>query len=1085
MKRSLNYSLCSTRAFLACGILCAALHPVRAAQLAQPGDAFDAVPFGFPIAPEGKSLGGVRWAEPRKIRRVVVTFAGDGPLAGSDQVRLQYWHASWDGAPEPIAAEKGAGRVGWEQMDDWTNGKWNDAVTHVESRGRKCTFTFAPTGEKEFPQSMPGVTYRKTLQLRLVSESDLPRLARLQAFTDAVYRPLSVRILFGRPVNQGILLSESEQGHLEVFNGAVLAVRGMGGAEADDDHLSWKAPSQAQACVETDLLVAVDALASHFDRTIVTVRSNDRPFSFATEEIAAGQRILVDDLGVLVVPSGDPISLEGYRTMRKEFPGQTVYGRVFDQPEQTLKSAWDAMPLKRPLYFVHGLPGNRNAMHQNPDGAVVIGSRKRWFNLPRSAKDTPRKKWGGELLTLGFGFPNDEHVNQRALKDGYLPLLTTWYRNGSLSYEQHTILDTLRGGLENVTLDDPSLLLMHVRIANTSMSEKATASLLLTSKSAEPPEKLTFDQGRVLGVWQNKLVLRYVAKGLDKGKIDSAESGLHWTLALAPGEIHDVYFLIPSITLDQEAEIAPLFQRDFTSDAVRVCRYWQEVTAKGCEIRTPEPWLNDFFKAHVRHMLVNSFKEIGSDRLHAHVGTFAYGVYPDESVMMINNLDLRGYHDEARRCYQSFLDYQGTVPMPGNFKTTKGLFYGSGGHQDGGYNKSHAWVMWGMAQHWAYTRDRTWMEAVAPKLIKSCDWITRERQATMKTNSSGSRPLEYGFLPSGSLEDVTDYWSWLVTNACTDWGFRALAGALADYGHPEAQRLQKDSKAFHEDLMRGFEESRVLAPVVRLRDGTCVPKYPSRLYERGRSHGWLRETLEGSIHLLITDLIDQRSPQADWILKDFEDNLYISQDYGYAIPSFNVFWFSRGGFSMQPNLLGGPLPYLYRDEIKHFLRAYFNSLVSSFYPDIRMCNEHCLPELGYPAGDHFKSSDEAQSNYWLRLMFVSELGGDLYLGQAIPRDWLGRGQSIGIDRAATYYGPLSLNLTPEADGGRMRASLDRPQQQDGVNPRTIYLRLRHPKEKKIKEVTVNGQPHAQFDPQKEWVILPGNLTERIEVIASY
>ena len=49
-----------------------------------------------------------------------------------------------------------------------------------------------------------------------------------------------------------------------------------------------------------------------------------------------------------------------------------------------------------------------------------------------------------------------------------------------------------------------------------------------------------------------------------------------------------------------------------------------------------------------------------------------------------------------------------------------------------------------------------------------------------------------------------------------------------------------------------------------------------------------------------------------------------------------------------------------------------------------MCNEHSLPELGYPAGDHFKTSDEAQSTYWLRLMFVHEQGDDLYLGQAIP-----------------------------------------------------------------------------------------------------
>ena len=34
-----------------------------------------------------------------------------------------------------------------------------------------------------------------------------------------------------------------------------------------------------------------------------------------------------------------------------------------------------------------------------------------------------------------------------------------------------------------------------------------------------------------------------------------------------------------------------------------------------------------------------------------------------------------------------------------------------------------------------------------------------------------------------------------------------------------------------------------------------------------------------------------------------EDNLYISDTYGYDIPNFANLWFSRGGFSMQANEL--------------------------------------------------------------------------------------------------------------------------------------------------------------------------------------
>jgi len=374
------------------------------------------------------------------------------------------------------------------------------------------------------------------------------------------------------------------------------------------------------------------------------------------------------------------------------------------------------------------------------------------------------------------------------------------------------------------------------------------------------------------------------------------------------------------------------------------------------------------------------------------------------------------------------------------------------------------------------------MERAAPKLVKACDWVIRERRETMTPNADGTRPIEFGFLPAGGLEDVQDYWHWLATNACTVWGFDALADALADFGHPQAPRLKKEAQAYHDDVVRGLEESRIRTPVVRLRDGTYVPKYPSHLHQRGRSVGWIRETLEGSILLLLTGLVAPDAPQAAWIVKDYEDNLYISDEYGYSIPVFDQFWFSRGGFSMQANLLDGPIAYLVRDDAKHYLRAFFNGFASAFYPEIRMCNEHSNPELGYPAGDHFKSSDEAQLTYWLRLMFVHEQGDVLHLGQAIPRDWLAPGKTVGIERAATHFGPLSLRIESQVDRGQITTTLDPPQRN---RPKAIYLRLRHPQAKSIQSVTLNGKKFDRFDAKQEWIVLPGTLEGLQKVVARY
>jgi hypothetical protein len=233
---------------------------------------------------------------------------------------------------------------------------------------------------------------------------------------------------------------------------------------------------------------------------------------------------------------------------------------------------------------------------------------------------------------------------------------------------------------------------------------------------------------------------------------------------------------------------------------------------------------------------------------------------------------------------------------------------------------------------------------------------------------------------------------------------------------------------------------------------------------------------------LIDGLIPADSPEAEWIMKDYEDNLYISDRYGYSIPVFDEFWFSRGGFSMQANLLEGPVAYLYRDEPKHFLRAYFNGFASAFYPEVRACNEHSRPELGIPFGDYFKSSDEANVTTWLRLMFVHEQDSNLYLGQAIPRDWLDRGQRVGIERAASYFGPLTFWIVPHLDQGEIHATLTPPERN---RPAAIYVRLRHPQNKAIQSVTVNGKSYDKFDAAKEWIILPGDVQGVQEIVARY
>ncbi|MBN2271854.1 MAG: hypothetical protein JXN61_14650, partial [Sedimentisphaerales bacterium] len=471
----------------------------RSEQMAS-DEACDIAPFGFRVSDADGGWYGIRWAEPRKVRRVIVRFEEGQSLPDPCDVKLQYWHRTWDGKADPILAERGAGGVGWDAMDDWTNGKWIDGRASVNENGRAWTFTFLPITSKELKGVQgSGVPYRKTLWIRLLFARPVSQPRSLQVLTESAYQPLKVHIHFGKPALSAVKTAGTETGRLEVYNGRLVDLRPIDDAPVKiSPDLEWSLPAGVDAGIEADILMARDPADDRYDRTVATVRSNRRPFSFAADEVARGDRILVDDLGVLVTRAQDAITLGGYReALATGFRGRTVYDRVKDAREQTLSRAWNDMPLKRPLWFVHGLPGNRNTMRHHPNGDIDVTAVGRWFGVQRSTRDSDRKQWNGDMLGISFGFPDETLRGGRKLEEGYLPLVHTWWQDGPVYYEQTTILDALDADLNDIDLDDPTVLLVTIRMVNVSQTQRASAKLRFAS-SAGGEGKLTIQQGRAV-----------------------------------------------------------------------------------------------------------------------------------------------------------------------------------------------------------------------------------------------------------------------------------------------------------------------------------------------------------------------------------------------------------------------------------------------------------------------------------------------------------------------------------------------------------------------------------------------------------
>jgi len=270
-------------------------------------------------------------------------------------------------------------------------------------------------------------------------------------------------------------------------------------------------------------------------------------------------------------------------------------------------------------------------------------------------------------------------------------------------------------------------------------------------------------------------------------------------------------------------------------------------------------------------------------------------------------------------------------------------------------------------------------------------------------------------------------------------------------------------------------------PLVRLRSGRWVPYYPGQLYRRGRDVGWIRETLEGSVYLLISGLYEPRGRAAQWILDDYQDNRYMSPPYGYAIVDEDNAWFSRGGISIQPNLLPGLMPYLDRDEPEVYLWMFFNAWLACYREEINAMVEHPYPELGYANTAHPKTSDEANAVMWLRYMFVYGNRDGLHLGRAIPRAWFAQDRPIGVENVRTRWGQASVTYLPAAARDTIRA---RVELRLANRPPRIRIRFRHPENKPIVGVTINGREHLAFDAGKQDVDLAG-LDGPLEIVVRF
>jgi hypothetical protein len=1086
MRNNPNYRI---RLLVHCIVLCGGCFVPSACLAAEaaPGTGFDIAPFALPHSASGE----IRFEEPRDIERVTVTFARQI----HDKVGISYLQQTWPN--KRIENERpfdNPAAFGWFPIDDGFNSEWHAAETLAgRNDPRTATFAFKPLSQEFSDCADYDVAFRRTLGIRIDAEHpEQIESVRVYTVSPSVKSGLRVELDAGSPTPGGTI-------RLSSYNAEVESVIPEEGVEVDG--LTVKLTKDSKRAFRLGVSHMQPAHLFCHDEGMVTFALDSDTFTLSLASLEREGPIWFSDLGVFVTRAVDPTSFANYQARCADT--KNIAQMVTEAPEQGFGGPLHGQPRPHPVAYDLGWKYNRERFWLEPNGDLLLPMRNvTWI----PGKDTLHYKNDGDGR---FFFGLERWITTGRFNDPSPVLAYNIHvKRGTILLEQKSFATPLAGTSlgGDLASDETIVACVRFRFTNTG-SEKTLAELPIhysgDSRRSEnrilarrargeegreddnlvprsPLVKLTAQEGFLLSDWQSEPAIR--ARYETRMEPSKHDEGLVFSHELAPGESCDLILKIPFVAPDTEEDKSELARLDFDQAYRATTDFWRSEQSQSDQIHTPEPRLDALHAAHQTHVAITDFTMLdGSGLINTSVGTSTYGNFANESCMIIHELDERGLHEDARRRLDLWVKYQGTKGTLGNFTDHEGVYYGAGGFEQGeGYNQHHGWVLWCLAEHFFLSHDDAWLSRTADSMIAGADWIFRQRRETMKPLPH-SRGWEYGFLPAGALEDVQDYFYWLSTNALTWRGADRAARALAAIGHPQAARLQREADAYKSDLIHGFETMRQHTPLVRLRDGRWVPNYPSRLYWRGRDMGWIREVLEGSVYLLISGLYSPNSKQAQWILDDYQDNRYMNPPYGYPVPDREANWFDYGGFSIQPNLLAGLLPYLDRDEPEMYIWMFFNAWCACYREEIGAMVEHPMPFLGFYNTAHFKTSDESNATSWLRYLFVYSASDTLHLGRAIPREWFTQDETLEAQRVVTRFGQVSVAYHPHLKDHKIEATADLSLWRA---PKQTLLRIRHPEKLPIKSVTMNGKAYKRFDAAKGDIDLTG-LAGHISVEASY
>ncbi len=971
--------------------------------------------YTVPVTGDGVGCIGLQWYEQRFPRQLALQFAGGTGILPVDQTHVEYW----------------VGESAWQ-------GRWNLLSSTPEKAGDRCTWR---VGYQEMPRGTEKIRW-------IFPPSTKPVVLRsLSVYSRSIWRTLDVRVESERP-------QPGKQGRIEIYNGSILSPANSSSA----GQCSWDLSEP----LSLKILYSTPR-PSKADRTVLRFQVPGSAFGLAIEELLTNDCVYVPHAGVFVTRDPAPVTLDEYR--RRIAAKKTVLGRVREMPDQTFAQALARVhnPAQNQGPMMLSLACDNRKFVAHRDGVVV-------FDMYDRPDDDPRPTPAQFRLVPRFGEGANRQLT-RHLSGEWLPMPTIVVRENRTAYQQKTYVAPVGNNPPSGApswLREKAVCVVEYSVENTG-TEMVSGSLALTLlKGKEPVGWQEVDGGLIAAGGERVLAFADTSK-VSSLAVTSESGKIGMAGKLSAGSTASLSVCLPAWRLHPRDYAILAGAEKWNRETVA---YWKSVLDPAMQVELPDALLTDVIRASQVHCLLAARNEEHGSRVSPWISSDRYGPLESESNSIIRGMDLMGHYEVARRSLDFFIKRYNSV----GFLTTGYTTVGTGEH------------LWTLAEHFNRTQDRAWLERVAPEVARVCQWVVRQRTKTKGLDARGEKMPEYGLMPPGVSADWNRYAYRFFNDAQYCAGLEMAARALATINYSGAQALLEDARQYREDIVRAYRWTQARSPVVPLDDGTWVPASPAMLGCFGNveefmpgedwNRSWAYSVELGAHHLVANRILDPSGDDAAWMVNYLEDVQFLRSGMGdYPEERNRKDFFNLGGFAkLQPYYARIAEVYALRDDVKPFVRSYFNAIPSLLSLENLSFWEHFNNQGGW---------NKTHETGWFlcqsRIMLVSERGGELWLAPFVPAHWFEDGMRIVVRNAPTFFGKVDYTITSSVDAGFIEAVIHPPA---CAVPERIVVRLRHPDGKRISSVTVNGIAHKDFDPEKECVTVE-RVSEPMTVRVQY